>query len=355
MALLLLLPLLPVMLATAPPNSGLRFASSFGNAMVLQRGPSRAKIWGFLEVCDACSEHQEEGLAVTAVTAAAARVQVRLSGCAADATAMGEVMQNGTWAAHLPPLNATKPGESCELSATVVATTTDTAAAAESVITTTTTTTLRDVLVGDVWLCSGQSNMVFGTSMATHGKRFVDDANTRGDSVRLFGMGKCQSFLPCLEPAAMSPGWTRASNVSVGQGWGHFSAVCYIYGLQIHTNTGVPIGLIEADVGGVAIHTLAPPNALAKCGVPPLNASQEHSMWKTECSGFDGGVVTPKTICCTDPPNFVVPPTPRASAQSVLWHAMLLPWTRTVITGAIWFQGVSPTFQTTSFGTNWYY
>lgn len=179
--------------------------------------------------------------------------------------------------------------------------------------------------------------------MMLNGTQHVREANEYGHSVRLFGMGKCQSFEPAEEPAAASPGWARASNVTVGQGWGHLSAICYLYGLQIYRETGVPIGLIEADVGGVTLATLAPPDALLHCGVKPLNKStQAAEMWKTECSGYDGGVApTNHSMCCTNPPDFVVPPTPRASAPSSLWHAMIYPFTTTVIKGAIWFQGES--------------
>ena len=301
----------PAAAAAAAAEHPIRFATSFGDSMVLQRGPGRAKVWGF--------------------GPAGENVTVRIVGVSGDAAAASSpVASDGVWSVLLPALEPTREGEALELHAT-----TATAAAV-----------LSDVVVGDVWMCSGQSNMVFGTSMAHNGSQFVQEANKHGASVRVFGMGKCQSFEPSLEPAAVSPGWTRASNVSVGQGWGHLSAICYLYGVRIHASTGIAIGLIEADVGGVALHTLAPPAALAKCGVPPLNKSQERPLWPTECSGFDGGVKSSVDICCTNPPNFVVPPTPRANALSVLWKAMVLPFTRTVIRGAIWFQGESDSSST---------
>jgi sialate O-acetylesterase len=101
-----------------------------------------------------------------------------------------------------------------------------------------------DVLVGDVWLGSGQSNMAFTVSAAKD-----------------FEKERAASSLPLIrhfkeESSGASSAQTRAKgswNVCSEETVGRFSAVLYFFGREIHREVGVPIGLINTSVGGTPI------------------------------------------------------------------------------------------------------
>lgn len=92
---------------------------------------------------------------------------------------------------------------------------------------------LEDVLVGDVWLCAGQSNMQIGVAQyeACERKSKVE----RSSSLRLYQLGRV--------------GWRRSEESST------FSAVGYLFGLELVQTYGVPIGLINVARGGSRIES----------------------------------------------------------------------------------------------------
>ncbi|WP_165185675.1 sialate O-acetylesterase [Caulobacter soli] len=106
--------------------------------------------------------------------------------------------------------------------------------------------TLSDLLVGDVWLCSGQSNMEYPLRRALGGE--AEAANSADPNIRLFQTGRVS--LP--EPTAALPkeaAWRAAAPESAN----NFSAACFFMGREIKKTTGVPIGLIDATWGGSVI------------------------------------------------------------------------------------------------------
>lgn len=108
------------------------------------------------------------------------------------------------------------------------------------------TQTLSDVLVGDVWLCSGQSNMEFPLVQATNGPSAVGAA---GDPrLRLLQISRRSRPEPqgALDPADQ---WQISSPQSAAK----FSAVCQFMGRELRKATGAPIGLIDATWGGTSI------------------------------------------------------------------------------------------------------
>ena len=52
-----------------------------------------------------------------------------------------------------------------------------------------------------------------------------------------------------------------------GQPWNFFSAVCWMYGKNIHKALGIPIGLVDTNWGGTPVEAWSSPDALAKCNV----------------------------------------------------------------------------------------
>jgi sialate O-acetylesterase len=108
--------------------------------------------------------------------------------------------------------------------------------------------TLKNILVGDVWVCSGQSNMAIGVAACKNGKEEVAAANY--PQIRLFLVGEAR--VP--QPAADVKGnWGPCTPKSAEHGkpdCGGFSAVAYYFGRQLHKELKVPIGLIDTSVGG---------------------------------------------------------------------------------------------------------
>jgi sialate O-acetylesterase len=116
--------------------------------------------------------------------------------------------------------------------------------------------TLHDILIGDVWLASGQSNMAFPMKPMGDWRTGVKDAEREiaGASfprIRLFGVALRSTPLAQEDVAAKEGGWHAVTPQSVGE----FSAVAYLFGRELHQRYRVPIGLIDASWGGTFIES----------------------------------------------------------------------------------------------------
>ena len=103
------------------------------------------------------------------------------------------------------------------------------------------TITITNVLVGEVWICSGQSNMELPLAAANNGKTEVDQANF--PAIRMFAVGKAPSAVP-QEKCAGS--WAVCEPGKCGG----FSAVGYFFARNLHQQLNVPVGMINASWGG---------------------------------------------------------------------------------------------------------
>ncbi len=118
------------------------------------------------------------------------------------------------------------------------------------------TITLHDVLFGDVWICSGQSNMQLTVSMYNATEEIVNAGNY--PKIRLFTAALIPSAVPVEELLGIYLNWSVASPHSVGGPDSiYMSAVCWLYGR--------PIGLIATSWGGTAIELWMPLKALQDC------------------------------------------------------------------------------------------
>ena len=105
---------------------------------------------------------------------------------------------------------------------------------------------LEDVLVGDVWLCTGQSNMEMGLTQAAGGMDEVAKADD--PKLRLFTVEKATALTPL---PTLRGDWKVCTPASVAEGgWGGFSAVGYFFGKALRRETGIPIGLVADNWGG---------------------------------------------------------------------------------------------------------
>ncbi|KQY31062.1 9-O-acetylesterase [Caulobacter sp. Root487D2Y] len=106
--------------------------------------------------------------------------------------------------------------------------------------------TISDLLVGDVWLCSGQSNMEYPLRRSLGGE--AEAANAADPDIRLLQTGRVSLPNPTTalpKEAAWRPATPESAN--------NFSAACFFMGREIKKATGAPIGLIDATWGGSII------------------------------------------------------------------------------------------------------
>jgi sialate O-acetylesterase len=106
--------------------------------------------------------------------------------------------------------------------------------------------TLKNVLYGDVWLASGQSNMEMGIAQVMNAKEEI--ANSSNPMLRLFTVPK---EIDSKVRDTVKGNWSVSSPETVSaDGWGGFSAVAYFFGTKLQSELGIPIGLIHSSWGG---------------------------------------------------------------------------------------------------------
>jgi sialate O-acetylesterase len=126
-----------------------------------------------------------------------------------------------------------------------------------------------DVLVGEVWLCSGQSNMEMGIGASKDGSKEIAAADH--PMIRLLMVANLWTPQPQTNFAGT---WKVCTPASVAEsGWGGFSAAGYYFGRELHQKLNVPIGLIDATWGGTRIESWTPPEGFG--AVPALKQDYE--------------------------------------------------------------------------------
>ena len=107
---------------------------------------------------------------------------------------------------------------------------------------------LTDILVGEVWLCSGQSNMEMTVYQSADSKAEIKVANH--PKIRLFNIPRPTAMASDPQDDVVGQ-WEACSPETIGD----FSAVGYYFGREIHQSIEVPVGLINASWGGTIIET----------------------------------------------------------------------------------------------------
>ena len=114
-------------------------------------------------------------------------------------------------------------------------------------------TIYKNVLVGDVWLCSGQSNMEWLVKNSNDAQNEI--ANSDYPNIRLFTVGREINNHP---QENVTGEWKVCASVSVGD----FSAVGYFFGREISKNTNIPIGLVSSSWGGTVAEAWTSPEMM---------------------------------------------------------------------------------------------
>ena len=113
---------------------------------------------------------------------------------------------------------------------------------------------LVDILIGEVWLGSGQSNMQWSVQQSTNAPAEIAAANF--PEIRLFAVPLVPSGKPAKDVNAK---WVACTPDTIKS----FSAVLYFFGRELNKNLNVPIGLINTSWGGTRIEPWTPPEGFA--------------------------------------------------------------------------------------------
>ncbi|MCX7598833.1 MAG: sialate O-acetylesterase [Armatimonadetes bacterium] len=250
-----------LMLSAASCSASVKLPALVGDNMVLQRD-AKLRIWGTADPGE----------------------EIAVAFCGQEKATAAD--KRGRWHVTLGPFPAGGPFE--------------------MTITGRNTITLRNILVGEVWVCSGQSNMEWPVAASLNAEQEIAAANW--PQIRLFTVHKAISTF-ALDDCMGA--WVPCSPATIGG----FSAVGYFFGRELHKALGVPVGLINSSWGGTVAEAWTPEFALR--ADPEFQGILE---WRAKA--IAEGKVDQNT-------------------PTVLYNAMIEPLTDFAVRGAIWYQGES--------------
>ena len=299
---LLLVPL------AAGAETPLRMPAMFGDHMVLQRDRA-VPVWGW--------------------AAPGEEVSVGFGGQKKTAKADAE----GEWLVKLDPLAATAAPRQLEI-----------VRAAETLV-------FTDVVVGDVWLCSGQSNMHFQMDRVENSRQEIAAADY--PAMRFFTVEHQFGQQPKTDA---SGAWKPVSPATAAG----CSAVAYYFGRDLQRKLGVPVGLLVSSVGGTRIETWMRSETLAATGeAGPLIAKWQHvspAEFENIAAAYRAyqhqrDKVYPQSVKAAKAKGGPVPPEPVMpklrchDCPGALHNGMIAPLQPFAIRGAVWYQGESNSAQ----------
>lgn len=329
-------------------RADVKMPTIFGDHMVLQQ-EAKLPVWGWADPGE--------------------KVTVTLAAQSASAVADAQ----GNWRVDLPPVSAGTAPTTLKI-------------AGKNVV------QFQDVLVGDVWLCTGGANMQVGLLNDQNGK--TEAAQADQPQIRLFAVPLHPNMTPQKDILRgtkwddLTARWqicTPATVVRDGE-WGGFSALAYYYGKQIHQVTGHPVGLIGTYWSGTAAQAwtslealqkypvlahfvtsyqnkaaaLAQPDAKYKDLVEEYHAAQ--AQWKLEVAGPYRAAMAQWELRASEarsigqePPKKPEPLQPEPAhpewMPTVLFNAMIAPLVPFAIKGAICYQGEANEWDAAEYGT----
>jgi sialate O-acetylesterase len=183
-------------------NANVRMPLIFSDGMVLQRD-KQIPIWGFADANESVEIHFNKQIKKT------------------------QADKNGKWTVNL---NAEKAGGPFEL--TIIG---------KNKI------TIKNVLVGEVWICSGQSNMEFQVFKTMNSEKEISSADY--PMIRHFGVAQDLSGTP--KDDLKQGKWEVANKENVG----NFTAVGYYFARKLYSELKIPIGIINTSWGGTNVET----------------------------------------------------------------------------------------------------
>ncbi len=285
-------------LLASPSWADVKLPAIVSDNMVLQQDAAES-VWGWAEPGE--------------------KVAVKFAGTSAQATAGGD----GKWKAKLEGLESAKTGD--------------------LIISGKNTITIHNVAVGEVWVCSGQSNMEMIVSNSMNAPQETSAANY--PLLRMFTVTKKAAHEPQTDCTGK---WEVCAPETVP----HFSAVAYFFGRELMQSLKRPIGLIHTSWGGTPAEYWTPKAILERdpdfqgifatweqkvANYPRAKEAYDQAMekWKDDFKQAKEAGKTP-------------PPQPRApqggdavGSPGSLFNGMIAPVLDYTIRGAIWYQGES--------------
>jgi sialate O-acetylesterase len=281
-------------------RADVRLSNLFGDSMVLQRDLPVA-VWGQAD--------------------AGEKITVSFAGARAEAVADAA----GNWSLKLPAFPESSDGR-------------------ELTVAGKNTITIRNVAVGDVWVCSGQSNMEWGLG----GCNARDDV-AAADCPKLRRIKLDHRALGC--PDRGVPGRWEVCTPQSAPG---FTAVGFYFARRIQKETGVPIGLIDDNWGGTRIEPWIPPAGFEQeptlVGMLEDLKKRDQDYRSNLGKGLDemtkwiadtrAALAKPDAVI-SEPPRMPGNPLNDAGSPTTLYNGMIHPIMGYGIKGAIWYQGES--------------
>ncbi|WP_414662669.1 sialate O-acetylesterase [Horticoccus sp. 23ND18S-11] len=206
------------------------------------------------------------------------------------------------------------------------------------------TITINDVLIGEVWLGSGQSNMAMTVLRSNDAER--EQAAANFPRIRMF---KEESPAANTAQYVGKGQWHVCSPTTVGA----YSAALYFFGREVHQTLGVPVGLINSSVGGTPIESWIAPEAQRASAelTPAFTAAEKENAeiasaaamkkYESDLAAWEAAqkkTRTPKQKAAKRPQN---PAEVQARKGNVggLFNGKISPLIPYAIRGALWYQG----------------
>ncbi len=286
-------------------SANVRMPSIFSNNMVFQRD-AKANVWGWADNGE--------------------KVTVTFKGQKLETSAV-----NGKWQVTLNPMAADAKG-------------------AVLVIKGKNQLTFKNVVVGDVWICSGQSNMEWKVVNTNNAQKEIKNANH--PAIRIF-YGNL--YRGSIKPQDNIPGktWQVCSTKSIP----NFSAVGYFFGRELNKALNIPVGLIGVNWGGTRIEPwtstygfstqpkLANIYNVLKNNIP--GTPQSAAAYKKAIADMEKWIADAKIAAANKEALPDLPRFPNGmrfdnhQQATVLFNTMINPLTKFAVKGAIWYQGCS--------------
>lgn len=206
--------------------------------------------------------------------------------------------------------------------------------------------TVSDVLAGEVWLGSGQSNMAWTVAASNHFEQ--EKAAATLPQIRMFTVARKTALLPQDECKGK---WEVCSPETVGA----FSATAYFFGRELHKQLKVPVGLINSSVGGTPVEAWTSYELQQqRSELKPLldswsqrastyNLATAMAAYEKQMTGWRAAAAKARAEGKTAPraPQKPVNPLYQTHYPGGLFNAMIAPLVPYAIRGAIWYQGES--------------
>ncbi len=277
----------------------------FGSHMVLQRDRA-LPVWGWAD--------------------AGEKVQVKLGGQPPVSATAGP---DGAWRVDLPPQPAGGPFTLTVSGSNTIA--------------------LEDILIGEVWICSGQSNMAFTVGSALNAETETAEANF--PRIRHITVPRVPAGFPARD---FDGAWQVCTPETVGG----FTAVGYFFARHLYRELGVPIGLVNSSWGGTLIEPWTPPvgfasvEALKDIDDRVTLTNPASDAYKKVLGDYlsltEDWLAKAKAALAAEAPLDPLAPYPEPivpfgdhQQPTALYNGMIAPLVPFAMRGAIWYQGES--------------